>query len=208
VTVRAVLFDFGGVISGSPLEGFTAYEQRIGLPTGFIAQLNMANHHENAWARFERGEVTREEFLPLFEAEARAAGWELDAREVLAALVAEERPEMIEALHRLHKAGLSLALLTNNLAPLDLDGPMRDLFALFDAILQSSVEGIRKPEPAFYLRALERLGGIAPTDAVFLDDLGVNLKPARALGITTIKVADPHVALRELEAAVGISLFD
>ena len=206
MTVRAVLFDFGGVISGSPLDGFTAYEQRIGLPTGFIAQLNMANHHDNAWARFERGEVTREEFLPLFEAEARAAGWELDAREVLAALVAEERPEMIEALHRLHKAGLSLALLTNNLAPLDLDGPMRDLFALFDAILQSSVEGIRKPEPAFYLRALERLGGIAPTDAVFLDDLGVNLKPARALGMHTIKVGDPHTALAELEDVTGVAL--
>ena len=208
MTVRAVLFDFGGVISSSPLEGFTAYEQRAGLPAGFIAQLNMANHHENAWAKMERGEVSQEEFLPLFEAEARAAGWELDAREVLAALAAEQRPEMVEALHRLHKAGLSLALLTNNIAPLDLDGPMRDLFALFDAILQSSVEGIRKPEPEFYLRALDRLGGIAPTDAVFLDDLGVNLKPARALGITTIKVADPHVALRELEAAVGVSLLD
>ena len=208
MTVRAVLFDFGGVISSSPLEGFTAYENRIGLPAGFIAQLNMANHHENAWAKFERGQVSEEEFLPLFEEEARIAGYELDAREVLAALAAQERPEMIEALHRLHKADVSLALLTNNIAPLDLDGPMRELFALFDTILQSSVEGIRKPEPEFYLRALERLGGIAPTDAVFLDDLGVNLKPARALGITTIKVADPHVALRELETVVGIALLD
>jgi putative hydrolase of the HAD superfamily len=208
MTVRAVLFDFGGVISSSPLEGFTAYEKRIGLPVGFIAQLNMANHHENAWAKFERGQISQEEFLPLFEQEARIAGYELDAREVLAALAARERPEMIEALHRLHKAGLSLALLTNNIAPLDLDGPMRELFALFDVIMQSSVEGIRKPEPEFYLRALDRLGGIPPTEAVFLDDLGVNLKPARALGITTIKVADPHAALRELEAAVGLPLLD
>ena len=206
MTCRAVLFDFGGVLTASPIEGFAAYEQRAGLPAGFIAQLNMANHHENAWARFERGEIDEAAFIPLFEAEAAAAGHPLDAREILAALEVEQRPEMIEAVRRLHAAGIRLALLTNNIRPLDLHGPLRDLLALFDVVLQSSVEGIRKPEPEFYLRALHRLGDVPPRDAVFLDDLGVNLKPARALGITTIKVGEPGPALRELERLVGVPL--
>ena len=80
-----------------------------------------------------------------------------------------------------------------------------EIHELFDEIIESSVVGVRKPEPRFYEIACERLG-VDPSECVFLDDLGINLKPARAMGMQTIKVVDPDVALAELETIVGISL--
>jgi putative hydrolase of the HAD superfamily len=204
--VKAVLFDFGGVITTSPLEAFAAYERERGLPDGLIRRVNSTNPDANAWARYERREVDEHGFVALFEAEAEALGSRVDAREVLGLLHGDLRPSMVAALHRLHTAGLRLALLTNNVAPIERPGPLEDLLGLFDVVVESSVEGVRKPEPAFYERALERLGGVAPHEAVFLDDLGVNLKPARALGMATVKVTDPASALRELSALVGVDL--
>ena len=116
------------------------------------------------------------------------------------------RPDMLEALRRLHGNEVRLALLTNNMSPLKRPGPMDNLLDLFDVVVQSSVEGVRKPEPAFYERALQQLGGVSAAEVVFLDDLGVNLKPARAMGMTTIKVDDPLTALRELSDLVGLDL--
>lgn len=204
--VKAVLFDFGGVITTSPLEAFASYERARGLPDGLIRRINSTDPDGNAWARYERREVDELGFVALFEAEAQALGHRVEAREVLGLLHGELRPEMVDALHRLHRAGLRLALLTNNVEPIQRPGPLDDLLALFDVVVQSSVEGVRKPERAFYERALERLGGVAPSEAVFLDDLGVNLKPARALGMTTLKVGDPADALRELSTLVGVDL--
>lgn len=204
--VEAVLFDFGGVLTTSPLQAFADYERRRGLPEGLIRRINSTNPDDNAWARYERREVDELGFVAQFEAEAAALGHRVDAREVLALLHGDLRPAMVTALHRLHAAGLRLALLTNNVTPIEQPGPLDDLLALFDVVVQSSVEGVRKPEPAFYERALERLGGLPPEAAVFLDDLGVNLKPARAMGMATIKVVDPDQALRELSALVGVDL--
>jgi putative hydrolase of the HAD superfamily len=76
---------------------------------------------------------------------------------------------------------------------------------LFEFVLESSKVGVRKPEPAIYLMACERLG-VRPEETVFLDDLGINLKPARALGMATIKVDDPDRALAELEEFTGLRL--
>jgi putative hydrolase of the HAD superfamily len=204
--VKAVLFDFGGVITTSPLEAFSAYERERGLPDGTIRRINSTNPDANAWARYERREVDEPGFVALFEAEAEALGARVDARDVLGLLRGDLRPAMVSALHRLHAAGLRLALLTNNVAPIERPGPLDDLLSLFDVVVESSVEGVRKPEPAFYERALERLGGVAPHEAVFLDDLGVNLKPARAMGMATVKVTDPAEALRELSALVEVDL--
>jgi putative hydrolase of the HAD superfamily len=205
VTVTSVLFDFGGVILSSPLEAFDAYERRVGLPKGVIRRINLTNPDTNAWAKLERGEVDPDGFAELFAAEAKAQGVEIDPYAVLALLVGEPRPEMVEALHRLRAAKLPLGLITNNIAPMPREGEVGEVLTLFDVVLESSVEGIRKPEPEIYRRALDRLG-VAADDCAYLDDLGVNLKPARALGLHTIKVGDPRAALTELSEITGVSL--
>ena len=199
--VRAVLWDFGGVILSSPFEAFAHYEARTGLPAGFIRGLNAQNPHENAWALLERNAVPFEQFCDLFEAEAHAAGHKLDAREVIALLAGEVRPEMVEAVRRCREH-CKTALLTNNFIAPEGGIELDDVLALFDVIIESSKAGVRKPDPRFYELACGALG-IEPHEAVFLDDLGINLKPARDMGMHTIKVVDPADALAQLEAAVG-----
>jgi putative hydrolase of the HAD superfamily len=204
--VRAVLFDLGGVVFDSPLDGMARYEEEIGLPPAFIRTLNATNSDTNAWARFERGELEREEFVAAFEAEALAAGHKLDGLRVLEALKAEVRPAMVEALHRLKRASLRTAAVTNNVAPMASHEPeVGQLLELFDVVVESSVVGVRKPEERFYRIALDGLG-VEAHECVYLDDLGVNLKPARAMGMTTIKVLDAPSALAELEQHVGLGL--
>ena len=203
--IRAVLWDFGGVILSSPFDAFAEYEAASGLPDGFIRRLNATDPDTNAWARLERSEVTFDAFCDLFEAEAAAAGGTIDARRVMALLRGTPRPQMLEALQRIRAAGLVQALLTNNFVTEDDTGALQHVLELFDAVLESSKAGVRKPDPRFYELACE-LTGIEPHEAVFLDDLGVNLKPARAMGMTTIKVVDPDAALRELETVLGIPL--
>jgi len=204
--VRAVLWDFGGVILSSPFEAFTAYERQRGLPEGFLRRLNATNPDTNAWARLVRSEVHLDGFAELYEAEAVEAGHHIDAGAVLALLSGEVRPAMVQALRRIKEEGLAQACLTNNVAGTEAVRPdVAEVMGLFDAVLESSKLGVRKPDPAFYDLALETVG-VAPTEAVFLDDLGINLKPARALGIRTIKVVDPDVALAELRDAVGFDL--
>jgi putative hydrolase of the HAD superfamily len=209
----AVVFDLGGVITESPMIAFTAYEVEAGLPEGLIVRLNSTNPDTNAWARFERNELDAAGFTDAFEAEALAAGHRLDAGRVLAALAGDLRPQMIAAVRRLRAAGLPLALLSNNVTPMERTGRLGELLELFDAVVESSLEGVRKPEPEIYRRALARLSEavgrpIEATDCAYLDDLGLNLKPARAMGMHTIKVTDPATALAELSALVGVDLLD
>jgi len=210
MSVRAVLFDFGGVILTSPFEAFARYEADNGLPAGFLRRLNATNPDANAWARLERSEVDLAGFVELFEAEARMAGHAVDGRAVLALLGGELRPAMVEALRRCHDR-LKTALVTNNFLPGEAapgDGradPMAEVLGHFDVIVESSRVGVRKPDPAIYRLVCGELG-VEPGEAVFLDDLGINLKPARALGMTTIKVVDPDEAIAELEGVVGFPL--
>jgi putative hydrolase of the HAD superfamily len=208
-SLRAVLWDFGGVITTSPFEAFARYEHDNGLPVGFIRGLNAANHHDNAWAKFERSQVPFDEFCVLYEAEAEAAGHRIDARAVVGCLSGEVRPEMVAALRTIRENGFKQACLTNNFFRFDEAHPIvrrrSEILDLFDVIVESSVIGVRKPETAFYRIACEKLG-IEPGQAVMLDDLGVNLKPAKEMGMTTIKVVDPQDALRNLGSALGISL--
>ncbi|MDW3219193.1 MAG: HAD-IA family hydrolase [Acidimicrobiales bacterium] len=209
--ISAVLFDFGGVILSSPFDAFNVYEAEVGLAKDTIRTINATNPDDNAWARFERGDLDPAGFVEVFEREARALGHEVDARRVLDSLRGHVRPEMVEALRRCGER-FKTACLTNNFRDPSPGGPAEDrahematIMALFDEVVESSVVGVRKPEPRFYEIACERLG-VEPDACVFLDDLGVNLKPARAMGMTTIKVMDPAVALAELEAVVGIPL--
>jgi putative hydrolase of the HAD superfamily len=204
--VRAVLWDFGGVILSSPFEAFASYERQEGLPEGFLRQLNATNPDSNAWARLERSDVDLAGFAELYEAEAAAAGHRIDAGAVLALLSGELRPAMVQALRRIRGEGLVQACLTNNVAGMEAARPeLAEVMDIFDAVLESSTLGVRKPDPRFYDLALEAVD-VTPTEAVFLDDLGINLKPARALGITTIKVVDPDEALAELEEVLGFPL--
>ncbi len=203
--VRAVLWDFGGVIFASPFEAFNRYEEAAGLPRDCIRRLNATNPDTNAWARFERTEVGFAEFCELFEGEALALGHRLDARQVMQALHGDVRPQMVEAVRRLRAAGLKTAGLTNNVAFDDQAPDRSELHALFDVVIESSKVGVRKPERRFYEMACAALD-VAGHECAFLDDLGVNLKPAAAMGMRTIKVIDPDTALVELEAIVGIAL--
>jgi putative hydrolase of the HAD superfamily len=208
--ITAVLWDFGGVILSSPFEAFRHYEDARGLPPGFIRSVNAADPHANAWARLERSEITAAEFDGAFALESAAMGHEVRGADLLGLLAGEVRAEMVTALDRVKSAGLATACLTNNIAA---DGTgtydgrpeVAAVMARFDVVLESSRLGVRKPEPAFYTLACERLG-VAPAECAFLDDLGVNLKPARAMGMTTIKVGDPAVAIAELGAVLGLDL--
>ena len=200
-TIKAVLWDYGGVISESPFESFARYEREHELPEGFLRGLNATNSDANAWARLERNEVTFEEFCAAWEGEAAAAGYAIGAAEVMTSIIGGVRPEMVEAARRCNER-LRTALITNNWNTGD------ETFVpegLFDVVIESSKVGVRKPDPRIYELACAALG-VIPTECVFLDDLGINLKPARALGMTTIKVVDPDVAIAELEQVVGIPL--
>jgi len=200
----AVIFDFGGVLIDSPFDAFARYEEAHDLPSGFIRQVNATNHLDNAWARFERNEMSFDEFCTAFASETAAAGATVDAREVFAMLTGTVRPVMVGALRRLRRH-MATGLLTNNfVAPLAGTG-YEDVLALFDVVVASADEGMRKPDPRVYTLACDRLG-VVPERVVFLDDLGINLKPARSMGMTTIKVTDVDQAVSELEELTGLPL--
>ncbi len=210
---RAVLWDFGGVILSSPFEAFRRYEREAGLPVDFIRSLNARNPDTNAWAKMERSDVSLEEFVALFEGEAVAAGHRLDGWRVLQSVSGDIRPQMVDALRRCRRV-FKVACITNNMKAGD--GPamarsaekaaaVAEVMALFDHVVESSKLGWRKPDPRIYRHACDLLQ-VAPEQCVYLDDLGINLKPARAMGMRTIKVGDPDRAIAELEAMVGIPL--
>src|SRR6478736_9859189 len=208
--VDAVIWDFGGVLTSSPFEAFARYERERGLPADIIRRTNSANHLDNAWAKFERAEVDLDAFDELFATESKALGAEVRGKDVLPLLFGDLRPDMVEALKRI-KAVCKTGCITNNL-PANVMGSMSgrklytaDVMLLFDHVIESAKTGLRKPDPRIYAMMVETLG-VAPKKCVYLDDLGVNLKPARAMGMTTIKVVSASQALGELETATGMVL--
>jgi putative hydrolase of the HAD superfamily len=204
--IRGVLFDFGGVITTSPFEAFARFEVEQGLPAHFIRTVNATNPDTNAWAQLERSEIDTDAFVSLWSAEALRLGYQVDARAVLQCLAGRVRPEMVAAIVSCRDAGLKVACLTNNFgsAGTTHSPEAAAIYELFDAVLESRVLGVRKPDPRFYELACEVVG-VAPAEAIFLDDLGINLKPARTMGMHTIKVVTSEQALDELSALTGIS---
>ena len=203
--MRAVLWDFGGVILTSPFEAFNAYEERQGLPRDFIRSVNASNPDANAWALLERTEISPDDFDARFADESEALGHRVPGADVLSLLSGDVRPEMVAALDGVIEAGYRTACLTNNVAG-SADRPAVDaVMERFDEVIESSKVGVRKPEIAFYELACDTLG-VNPTECVFLDDLGVNLKPAAAMGMTTIKVLGPAQAIADLESTLGLTL--
>jgi putative hydrolase of the HAD superfamily len=210
--IEAVLWDFGGVLTTSPFEAFNRYEAERGIPKDFIRTINATNPESNAWAQLESSQIGLEAFDLAFAAESEAAGHRIPGADVIARLSGDIRPRMVHALTHC-KAHFSVACITNNVKSGEGPGMARDpakaaavqsVMDLFDLIVESSVEGIRKPNPRIYEITCERLG-VAPDRAVFLDDLGINLKPAAALGMRTIKVVDEDQALEELYELTGLS---
>jgi putative hydrolase of the HAD superfamily len=210
----AVLWDFGGVILSSPFEAFNHFESSVGLPRDFIRSVNATNPHANAWALLERNEISPRDFDQAFADDSAALGHEVRGAAVLALLAGEVRPQMVAALDAVKAAGYKTACLTNNVVTTDVESTViaddrgaaiAAVMSRFDAIVESSKVGVRKPEPRFYEIACEQLG-VRPAECVFLDDLGINLKPAAAMGMTTIKVGDPDVALSQLSAILGLPL--
>ena len=208
---RAVLWDFGGVLTTSPFDAFNRYEAERGLPKDFIRGINATNPEHNAWAKLESSAISAAEFDAAFEAESRAAGHPIPGRAVMELLSGDLRPRMVGVLQRC-KRQFKVACLTNNVKSGEGPGMARsseraqriqEVMDLFDVVIESSKEGIRKPNPAFYLRACSLLQ-IQPYEAVFLDDLGINLKPAKELGMTTIKVISETQAIADLSRALDI----
>jgi putative hydrolase of the HAD superfamily len=203
--IRAVLWDFGGVILSSPFEAFNRYEAANDLPADFIRRVNATNPDTNAWALLERNDVSPAEFDELFADESAALGHCIPGADVLGLLSGEVRPEMVTALDRVIRAGYRTACLTNNVVGGEQRLDVGDVMVMFDHVVESSKVGCRKPEPRFYEIACE-LVGVEASECVFLDDLGINLKPARAMGMDTIKVGAAEPAIAELEQLLGISL--
>lgn len=204
-TIGAILWDFGGVLTTSPFEAFNRFENQRGIPRDFIRTINATNPENNAWAAFESSRISLEEFDEAFAEESESAGHRIGGREVVALLSGDVRPRMVELLKQC-KTQYAVACITNNVKSGQGPGMARDseraaavksVMSLFDLVVESSLEGIRKPNPKIYQLTCERLG-VAPQNAVFLDDLGINLKPAKALGMQTIKVLNEDQAINDL----------
>ena len=205
--IRAVFWDFGGVITTSPFDSFNIYEESKNLPKDFIRTINSTNPDNNAWAKLERSEIDQEEFDSLFEAESQQFGHSVPGKQVLALLKGQIRPEMVKALREI-KDKLIQGCLTNNIQSAEeqeletdnaaISGTHQEIMELFDFVFESSKENVRKPDPKFYQLACKR-GKVNPNEVIFLDDLGINLKPAKALGMKTIKVVRAEDALQDLQ---------
>ena len=207
---RAVFWDFGGVILSSPFDAFLQYEAKKGLPQGFLRKVNATNPDTNAWALLERNEVSPRDFNEHFMAESTALGHPVPGSDVLQLLAGEIRPAMVQALDTVKAAGYRMACLTNNVVGGDGASQERReaiaaVMSRFDAVVESSKVGCRKPETRFYEIACETLQ-VSPNECIFLDDLGLNLKPAAAMGMHTIKVINPDDALVALGTALQLSL--
>jgi putative hydrolase of the HAD superfamily len=208
--IEAVIFDFGGVFTSSPFEAFARYEQQNSLPIDLIRKINSQNHLTNAWARFERAELDLDSFDKAFADEALALGHYVPGKDIIGLLSGDFRPEMIEALRRI-KTKFKTGCITNNV-PANMTGSnegralyAKDVMALFDHVIESAKTGIRKPDPRIYEMMCETLD-VKPDACIYLDDLGVNLKPARAMGMATIKVESGPQAIAELEKLTGMNL--
>ncbi|HEY0596289.1 HAD-IA family hydrolase [Sphingopyxis sp.] len=218
MTYTTVIFDFGGVITASPFEAFNRLEEERGLPRDFVRRVNATNPDGNAWAKFERAEIDAAAFDTLFAEEARALGYELEGEAVLAVIAGAVRPAMVAALDTLKERGFTIACITNNVpggkmgvlgagmtrseeAAIEVAGIM----ARFAHVIESSKAGVRKPDPRIYEMMCEKLG-VEPGECIYLDDLGINCKPASQLGMHAIKVTSGEQALADLSAALKLTL--
>ncbi|GGB66040.1 HAD-IA family hydrolase [Blastomonas aquatica] len=213
MSFAAVIFDFGGVITSSPFEAFNRLEAQRGLPRDCIRQINAADPDTNAWARFERAEIDAAAFDDAFTAEAQARGLDIRGADVIGCLAGDVRPRMVDALDALKAAGFILGCITNNVRAGKGSAMVFDnaraaeigaIMERFDHVIESSKAGVRKPDPRIYAMMCEALN-VAPQACIYLDDLGVNCKPAAAMGMAAIKVTGEAQALADLRGLLNLS---
>lgn len=212
MTIRAVIWDFGGVFTTSPFEAFNRYERERGLPLDFIRTVNATNPDANAWARFESAQIGPADFDGAFAEDSRAMGHEVRGADVLPLLRGDLRQGIVNAFEAV-RARYKTGLITNNFAPSEAETERetatgtfysKSIMSKFDHVIESSKVGIRKPDPRIYAMMCEALA-IDPAACLYLDDLGINLKPARAMGMQTIKVLNEKQTLEDLAAATGLT---
>lgn len=211
---KAVLWDFGGVITTSPFDAFNRHEAARGLPHNLVRRINACSPDSNAWACLERGEIDAANFDRLFAAEAAALGFDLRGGDILSLLSGDIRPRMVAALDACGAAGYRLGCITNNArvghgagmaGSVVQSAEITAILARFDVVIESSKAGLRKPDPRIYTLMCETLS-VPPSACVYLDDLGVNCKPAAAMGMTAIKVTGEAQALAALGDILGLAL--
>ena len=196
---KAIIWDFGGVITSSPFEAFNEFEEVNGLPKDIIRTINSENPDMNAWAQFESNSITIDQFDDLFLKEAKAKGFDIKGRDIIKLLKGSIRENMVSFLREL-KSNFKLGCITNNVKPSseeNTDNETKEAMSIFDHVIESSIVGIRKPNPEIYMMSCDALN-VSPDQCIYLDDLGINLKPARELGMTTIKVIQPEDAIQEV----------
>ena len=211
MAIEAVIWDFGGVFTTSPFEAFNRYEAARGLPKDFIRTVNATDPHDNAWALFERAEISAAEFDAMFRKEALALGHDVPGADVLPLLSGDVRPAVVEALKACKARGMKVGCITNNVktgagagmaSSMEKAAQVAEIMAQFDVVIESSKAGVRKPDPRIYQMMLEALG-VEASACVYLDDLGINCKPAAALGMKAIKVNGEAQLLADLAGALG-----
>ena len=196
---KAIIWDFGGVITSSPFDAFNEFEEVNGLPKDIIRTINSENPDMNAWAQFESNSITIDQFNDLFLKESKAKGFDIKGRDIIKLLKGSIRENMVSFLREL-KADFKLGCITNNVKPSseeNTDNETKEAMSIFDHVIESSIVGIRKPNPEIYMMSCDALN-VSPDQCIYLDDLGINLKPARELGMTTIKVIQPEDAIQEV----------
>ena len=196
---KAIIWDFGGVITSSPFDAFNEFEEVNGLPKDIIRTINSENPDMNAWAQFESNGITIDQFDDLFLKEAKAKGFDIKGRDIIKLLKGSIRENMVSFLREL-KSNFKLGCITNNVKPSseeNTDNETKEAMSIFDHVIESSIVGIRKPNPEIYMMSCDALN-VSPDQCIYLDDLGINLKPARELGMTTIKVIQPDDAIQEV----------
>ena len=196
---KAIIWDFGGVITSSPFDAFNEFEEVNGLPKDIIRTINSENSDMNAWAQFESNSITIDQFNDLFLKEAKAKGFDIKGRDIIKLLKGSIRENMVSFLREL-KSNFKLGCITNNVKPSseeNTDNETKEAMSIFDHVIESSIVGIRKPNPEIYMMSCDALN-VSPDQCIYLDDLGINLKPARELGMTTIKVIQPEDAIQEV----------
>ena len=196
---KAIIWDFGGVITSSPFEAFNKFEEANGLPKDIIRTINSENPDMNAWAQFESNSITIDQFNDLFLKESKAKGFDIKGRDIIKLLKGSIRENMVSFLREL-KSDFKLGCITNNVKPSseeNTDNETKEAMSIFDHVIESSIVGIRKPNPEIYMMSCDALN-VSPDQCIYLDDLGINLKPARELGMTTIKVIQPEDAIQEV----------
>jgi putative hydrolase of the HAD superfamily len=202
--IRALVCDFGGVLTNPLHVGFQQYEEESGISPQQIGEAMgkaMAEHGDHPLFQLERGEITEGEFGKRLGAH---LGPDFDLHHLRDVYVGELEPNerMVEYVARLRERGLRTALCTNNVREWEhLWRPkVANLDELFEVIVDSGFVGMRKPEPAIYQLTLERLGGVAAEECVFVDDLDVNCEGAREVGMYAVRFAEAEQAIAEIEA--------